>query len=358
MTPTLARMVAARAHTLGKPIKWFSVPRLCRAERPQRGRLREFFQWNIDIVGEPSEVADAECVFVAVDFFRGLGLTPEHVQVKINSRAIVAALLHSVKIDDEQMPSVYAALDKRDKVSAEAFAEMLDDLNLTPEQRETLTVMGEAKGEKGFARIEQLLADDADGTAQCQSLRRVFEALDQLGIAEYCTYDMGVVRGLAYYTGMVFEAFGLGGLRRAICGGGRYDELVSNLGGPSMGGVGFATSDVVIQDVLAEFDLLPELEEQADFFVIDADAGVFPQVLDIVGKMRAAGIQAAFSYNRQGVGKQFKQAANRNARRVVIVEPDFAETRAVNVKDMASGKQQTIALDALLSDPFQDIPGA
>ncbi len=355
MTPTLARMVAARAHTLGKPIKWFSVPRLCRAERPQRGRLREFFQWNIDIVGEPSEVADAECIFVAIDFFRLLGLAPEQVAVKINSRAIVAALLRTVELADDQLPGVYAALDKRDKVSDEAFGEMLDELGVNNRQRETLLAMGEAKGEAGLARIEALLADDPAGAEHCASLRRVFHYLERLGVADYCGYDMGVVRGLAYYTGMVFEGFSLGGLRRAICGGGRYDELVSNLGGPSMGGVGFATSDVVIQDVLAEFGLLPQLDAATDYFVIDADESVFPQVLNIVGEMRKAGIAAAFSYNRQGVGKQFKQAAGRKARRVAIVEADFAQSGAVTVKDMAAGKQAVVPLAKLLADPFQDI---
>ncbi|MCB1128770.1 MAG: ATP phosphoribosyltransferase regulatory subunit, partial [Verrucomicrobiae bacterium] len=169
-------------------------------------------------------------------------------------------------------------------------------------------------------------------------------------------YDMGVVRGLAYYTGTVFEGFGRGGLQRAICGGGRYDELVSNLGGPPMGGVGFATSDVVIADVLEEFGLTPELSESADYFIIDADSAVFAGVLNLVGQLRASGVDAAFSYARQGVGKQFKQAAARNVRRVAILEGDFAATQAVNVKDMASGRQAVVPLADLLRDPFGPLP--
>ena len=183
--------------------------------------------------------------------------------------------------------SVFAALDKRDKMPADAFAELVEKLGLSQSQQQTLVEMGEAKGPDGFKRIEELLADDERGTDHCRSLRRVFDFLDAMGVAPYCTYDMGVVRGLAYYTGMVFEAFGLGGLRRAICGGGRYDRLLSDLGGPPMGGVGFATSDVVIQDVLAELGKLPETDEESEFFIIDADPSVFDCVLGIVGQLRA-----------------------------------------------------------------------
>lgn len=354
MTPTLARMVAAKANALAKPIKWFSAPRLCRAERPQRGRLREFFQWNIDIVGEDGAVADAECIYVAADFFRSVGLAPSELQIRINSRAVVAALLRTVAIGSELLPGVYAALDKRDKLDAEKFAEMIGELGLDDRQRGLLLEM-DAKGPDGLARIEGLLAGDDEGKAQCERLREVFALLDAMGVGPYCAYDMGVVRGLAYYTGVVFEAFGTGGLRRAVCGGGRYDELVANLGGPPMGGVGFATSDVVIQDVLAEFGRLPELAAAGGLFVVDAAAELFPSVLEIVGLLRQRGLTADFSYKRQAIGKQFKQASARGARRVVIVEPDFAQTRRVSVKDMSTGSQTSgVALDDLLADPFSE----
>jgi len=356
MTPTLARMVAARANTLARPIKWFSVPRLCRAEKPQRGRLREFFQWNIDIVGVDSVLADAECIFVAVDFFRSLGLSPEQVGVRINSRAVVSALLEHLAIATDKLPGVYAALDKRDKLAPEAFAELLEKQELSAAQRDALIGIGEARGDEGLERIAGMLTGSEAGAAAIADLREVFNHLAAFGAEAYCAYDMGVVRGLAYYTGTVFEGFGRGGLQRAICGGGRYDELVSNLGGPPMGGVGFATSDVVIADVLEEFGLTPELSESADYFIIDADSAVFAGVLNLVGQLRASGVDAAFSYARQGVGKQFKQAAARNVRRVAILEGDFAATQAVNVKDMASGRQAVVPLTELLRDPFGPLP--
>lgn len=355
MTPTLARMVGARVNSLPKPIKWYSQPRLCRAERPQRGRLREFFQWNIDIIGEQSELADAECIFVLVDFFRELGLTPDQVEIKLNSREIVASLLHAANVPDEKQAAVYAALDKRDKLSAEAFEELLAKIELNEDQKDILKRFGESSGPEGLSAISTFLDESKVPTAGCDSVRRVLELLNAFDAGDYCRFDMGVVRGLAYYTGVVFEAFGKGGLRRAVGGGGRYDQLIENMGGPSVGAVGFATSDVVIADLLDEFDRMPEATGAIDYFVIDADPSVFDVVLKITAKLREKGISTSFSYLRQGVGKQFKQAASRNAARVVIVEADFNSSKSVSVKDMATSSQATIALDAFLDNPNCEI---
>ncbi len=344
-------MVAARVNSLPKPIKWYSQPRLCRAERPQRGRLREFFQWNIDIIGEQSELADAECIFVLVDFYRELGLTPEQVEIKLNSREIVASLMQAANVPEAKQPAVYAALDKRDKLSPEAFEEVLAKIELEAEQKEILKRFGESSGPEGLAAIKSFLTEAKVATTGCDSVRRVLELLNAFDAGAYCRFDMGVVRGLAYYTGVVFEAFGKGGLRRAVGGGGRYDQLIENMGGPSVGAVGFATSDVVIADLLGEFDRMPVASDAIDYFVIDADPSVFDVVLKITAKLREQGLATSFSYPRQGVGKQFKQAASRNAARVVIVEADFKTSNTVSVKDMATSNQTTIALDAFLNDP-------
>jgi histidyl-tRNA synthetase len=351
MTPTLARMVAARVNSLPKPIKWYSQPRLCRAERPQRGRLREFFQWNIDIIGEQSELADAECIFVLVDFFRELGLSPDQVEIKLNSREIVASLLQAANVPSVKQPAVYAALDKRDKLSADAFEELLSKIDLEADQIDILKRYGETSGPEGLDAIATYLSGSNVATDGCEGVRRVMGLLGAFGAGDYCRFDMGVVRGLAYYTGVVFEAFGKGGLRRAIGGGGRYDQLIESMGGPSVGAVGFATSDVVIADVLAEFDRMPAAASTLDYFVIDADPSVFDAVLNITAKLRQKGQSASFSYLRQGVGKQFKQAASRNAARVVIIEADFNASRNVGVKDMATSNQATLALDAFLDNP-------
>ncbi|MEZ6084733.1 MAG: histidine--tRNA ligase [Phycisphaerae bacterium] len=351
MTPTLARMVAARVNSLPKPIKWYSQPRLCRAERPQRGRLREFFQWNIDIIGEQSELADAECIFVLVDFYRELGLTPEQVEIKLNSREIVASLLQAANVPEAKQPAVYAALDKRDKLSPEAFEEVLAKIELETEQKEILKRFGESSGPEGLAAIKSFLTEAKVATTGCDSVRRVLELLNAFDAGAYCRSSTWVLCA-GWLTTPVSSSKRLEkGLRRAVGGGGRYDQLIENMGGPSVGAVGFATSDVVIADLLGEFDRMPVASDAIDYFVIDADPSVFDVVLKITAKLREQGLATSFSYPRQGVGKQFKQAASRNAARVVIVEADFNTSNTVSVKDMATSNQTTIALDAFLNDP-------
>ena len=185
-------------------------------------------------------------------------------------------------------------------------------------------------------------------------MRSLVEHLTTLRVADYCAFDMGIVRGLDYYTGVVFEAFGKGKLQRAICGGGRYDQLLEVLGGPPMSGIGFGTSDVVMLDLLNDLGRLPpeaRVSRQIDFFVIDADPARFEAVLDLVAQLREAGHGAAFSYRRQAIGKQLKQASGCRARRAVIVGSEYTERKALAVKDLMTGKQVEIPVDTFLADP-------
>jgi len=356
MTPTLARMVAARANALRKPIKWYSVPRLCRAERPQRGRLREFFQWNIDILGEDDVLADAECIFVAIDFLREVGLSAKHVVMKISSRSLLAAVLRANGFVEEQLEAVYVALDRRDKLSAEEFQKTINALGVSSAQRGLLFRLGEAKGPHALNMIEDVVGDDPEGKQQLADLRRLLELLETMGVGPYCAVDMGVVRGLAYYTGPVFEAFGKTGLQRAILGGGRYGDLLKTVGGAPMSGTGFGLGDVVIQDLLEEYDLLQLRPRGRTVFVVDADAKnpeLFKRVLNIASELRRRKVTAGYSYRRQALGKQLKQANDRNARRVIIVEEGTLTDNTVSLKDMRAGTQRTFPLDTVLDDPFQ-----
>ena len=356
MTPTLARMIAARANSLSRPIKWFSVPRLCRAERPQRGRLREFFQWNIDVVGVDDVLADAECIFVALDFFREIGLTPDDMVMKINSRSLLAALLEARGIDRDQHDAIFVVLDKRDKLPEEAFIEAVGKIARNNDEKTSLLAIGQAAGEEGLASMVKLAAGNAAAEAELARLNELFGLLGTMGVADYCTFDMSIVRGLAYYTGTVFEGFSTGGLRRAICGGGRYDQLLEVLGGPPMSGVGFGTSDVVIQDVLEERDRLPPeacASGQVDFFLIDADRALFEKVLEMAALLRHQGVSAAFSYRRQAVGKQLKQASGNGARFAVIVGSELTERGVVGIKNLETGKQVDMDAETFLADPSQ-----
>lgn len=354
MTPTLARMICAKAHSLPRPIKWFSTPRLCRAERPQRGRLREFFQWNIDIVGTDDVVSDAECIFVILDFFRQIGLTPADVVLKINSRSLLAALLSARGFEPSRHQEIYTVLDKRDKLPEDAYAEVLGKVVRTDREKADLRAIVQAHGENGLNEIAGLVTHDPAATAEVELLRRLFGLLGTMGVADYCTFDMSVVRGLAYYTGVVFEGFGKAGLQRAICGGGRYDQLLELLGGPPMSGIGFGTSDVVILDLLAELDRLPadaRVSKRVEFYVIDADPSRFETVLDLVARLRSAGYAAEFSYKRQAIPKQFKQASAVGAKHAVIVGSEFADRRAVAVKNLTTGRQVELPVDEFLKNP-------
>lgn len=354
MTPTLARMIAARANALPRPIKWFSVPRLCRAERPQRGRLREFFQWNIDVVGVDDVLADAECIFVAVDFFREVGLTHDEVVMKINSRSLLSALLAARGIEQDRHDDIFVVLDKRDKMPEAAFVEAVGKITRNGKEKTALLAIGQATGPAGLKSMAELAAGNESAESELARLKELFDLLEKMGIADYCTFDMGVVRGLAYYTGIVFEAFSTSGLRRAICGGGRYDQLLESLGGPPMSGVGFGTSDVVIQDVLEELDRLPDeacVSGQVDFFLIDADSTLFGKVLEMTASLRCNGISAVFSYRRQAVGKQLQQASKNGARFAVIVGTELTERDVVGIKNLGTGQQVEMDVETFLANP-------
>lgn len=350
MTPTLARMINARIATLPRPIKWFSMPRLNRAERQQRGRLREFFQWNIDIVGSDELIADAEAIFVAIDFFREVGLTPETVVMKVSSRRMVGRLLCDLGFAEADLSALYALLDRKNKLPPAAYAEQLARAVPDADRRKRLDELFAcgSLAEVGKSADWSAAAREAIG-----EVSELFGLLGTLGVADYCAFDIGVIRGLAYYTGPVFEAYGKGGLKRAICGGGRYDDLLKGLGGEAVGAVGFGSSDVVVQDVLEEFRLLPGLQTAGPihFFVIDADPALFGRVLSTVGALRGKGFGAEFSYRRQAVGKQLRAASARQARVAVILGQETTHGEQVTVKRLAGGEQSQVALASLLADP-------
>lgn len=342
MTPTLARMVAAHANALPRPIKWFSIPRMCRAERPQRGRLREFFQWNVDILGIEDVLADAEVMAVGVNFLKAIGLTPAETRMHYSSRPLGAAVLKRMGVSDEQVPSAFALIDRLDKYSANDFCDQWREQLGSGSDPHAVLEMFQASD---WSTVTQLLAEeDQPLVEEIEQLQKHF---DQFGIAEYCVFDLRIVRGLAYYTGPVFEVK-MKGLR-SLFGGGRYDNLTELLGGPKVTGVGFGAGDAPLFECLKELKRMPELAPSLDVFVIDADNELFANTLEIVGKLRQAGLGTDFSYKRQAVGKQFKQAATRNARFAVIVGAEFRDAGQLAVKDLSAGSQETLSLEETIA---------
>lgn len=344
MTPTLARMVAARANALPRPIKWYSIPRMCRAERPQRGRLREFFQWNIDILGSESPLADAEIIACAVALFRRLGLTSSDVAMRLNSRPLVDAVLGARGIDANNMTTAYRLLDRFAKLSAEDFAKQWDAEYAAALPAKDLRALVEG------ADLEQVLEIAGDAPAAGQ-FREFWQYLDAFGVADWCVYDLKIVRGLAYYTGIVFEAHARQHDLRALLGGGRYDNLCGLLDGPQVTGVGLGMGDASTLELLRELGKLPEDTDALDVFVIDAGAEYFPAALELAGKLRDAGLRVDFSYKRQNVGKQFKQCDKRGARYAIVVGAEYAAEQKVAVKNMETQEQQDVPVRSLMEQP-------
>ena len=346
ITPSLARMVNAKINSLPRPIKWFSVPRLCRAENPQKGRLREFFQWNIDIIGSDDVLADAECIFVCVDFLREVGLTPQDVQVRIGSRPLTLAALRSAGVPAEATDAALPILDKRPKVSDDEFRGLATEGGLSDEQVRAVCRFQDCRSTE---EVRSALGGADDSEDQIGALNRLRDCLKTMGVGEYCTLDMRIVRGLAYYTGIVYEVFDAGGALRAIAGGGRYDNLLEVLGGPKVGACGFGMGDVVLGILLREKGKVRPgiLAQGLDFYVIDDEGCPLETVMQVVGALRSKGASADFSYKRQPTGKQLKEANRRGAKRAVIVRPG----NTVAVKDLVTGEQQDCRIEDILAGP-------
>ncbi len=346
MTPSLARMINQKLNALPRPIKWFSLPRLFRYEQPQKGRLREFFQWNVDVIGSNAVIADAECIFTAVDYLRSIGLRADDVEVCLSSRSMLAAMLKSQGFTDDQLDTVYTLLDKRPKLPEEAFNALAEEQVPEPALREKLMVV------QGIEQLDEVdkFAGSEEARTTLAELKELFDILDKMGIGDYCRFDIKIVRGLAYYTGPVYEIFDKKREFRAICGGGRYDNLLAGLGGQAVPATGFGMGDVVLEEVLRKKNLLGATGKMLDYFVVDAGNDLFDRLLDLVSRLRALGYKTAFDYRRTGMGKQLKQAASQNARFAVILGQETIDNNEITLKNMAEGTQATIGLDAFLAN--------
>lgn len=357
MTPTLARMMAERASSLPKPIKWFSIPQLFRYERSQRGRLREHFQLNVDIVGASEVEADVELLAVALEVQKELGLTREDVIARVNDRRIVAGVLSLIGVPAESGAAAYSAIDKFRKVPHETFAELLSRAGVPQARADELTGLCAgtiAIGDwfREHAHEDVGVGDDVIvGAARraVHDLEHYLSRMNERGLGELVEVDFSIVRGLAYYTGIVFELYDRKGKERAICGGGRYDDLVASLGGPDIPALGFGMGDVVLTLMLRDRGLVPEPPPRVDVVVIPVGAELVGAARGLVDELRRAGIRAETPFTPAGVGKDLKTASRDRARYAVIVGPDEWTAGDVNVKDLATGEQERVPRDALAS---------
>lgn len=354
ITPTLARMVNQRINSLAMPIKWFSVPRLFRAERPQKGRLREFFQWNIDIIGVDDVRADADVIFTTVDYLRDVGLKPDDIVVKISSRKMLAAVLKMIGIPEERLESLYAVLDKKNKLPAKTFESMLNevlpDSEMADKVRSFMELRTISQIENMFGRQEAF-----------NELTELMRSLDNMEIGDYYRFDPGIVRGLAYYTGIVFEIYDRASELRAIGGGGRYDDLLKQFGGPDVPATGMGMGDCVLEILLREKKLLDVRlpGKRLDFFIVwvpniivfkdKAKSSPLEVANKLAAKLRRKDLYVDLSYKLTILSKQLKEASARNAKKCIIIGEEFNNNQLV-VKDMTTGEQKTIEIDKFFAE--------
>lgn len=330
MTPTLARLVIQKGSALKKPFKWFSMPRLFRYERAQKGRLREFFQLNLDILGTDSVYAEADLLCAIAAMMADFGLSSADYTMGVSSRKMLACFLEELGAPDAT--KVYPLLDRRLKMKPEEFATELAATGLDASQCARLDAFMSCKS---IAEVQALIAAPAT-VAACDELVELFRILNAAGIADCVGLDLSVVRGLAYYTGIVFEVFDKGKNMRAVAGGGRYDSLTEVLGGQKVPGVGFGMGDVVLADLLRDRGLLPVGRSDLHVYVASFTNDM-PAVFRVATALRSLGLHCSHPLAPAKMGKQMELANAAGARMVVYVDGDKASAGEYEYKVLADG---------------------
>jgi histidyl-tRNA synthetase len=343
MTPSFARMVAARAKALAKPVRWFSIPQLFRYERQQRGRLREHFQLNVDIVGEKDVTADAELVALGIDVMRVLGLSQKDIVVRFSNRQWLNAVLAGAGVDETKFTDAYHVMDKLHRQPLEVSHQKLEAIGVASD---TATAVLDSVREVAVPGGKSAMASLAWAKIGPEMERYLSYVSSLLGVeaSTWMKLDLSIVRGLAYYTGIVFEIFDRQGEMRAICGGGRYDGLLAASGGPDLPALGFGMGDVVLSDLVRERGLMPVLHRSLDVWVAagggdKADEDNVLEVMTLAGRLRREKLAVEYGMRRQSLSRQLESASAANARFVAIVHETGREADAATVRDLHTGTQ-------------------
>lgn len=338
MTPTLARMVAGKINELPRPVRWFAIPNFWRYERPQRGRLREFWQLNVDVLGGDPLLADAEILSFAIDLVREFG-GERFVSIKVNNRRLIDHFFEKLGLGAETALKATKALDARAKIGEEAYTKWLTDLGLTSEQQ--------AQMEKFFhSSFEKIAAE-----YPCQGvdeLSALFQLMRESGTGDRVVFDPMVLRGLDYYTGTVFEMYDISPENnRAMFGGGRYDNLIGLFGNHKLSGVGLGWGDVTLKNFLETHGLLPKMGSGVDVFVTLPKMEYRSKAEEIVRALRSAGLKVSTPLSADGFGAQLKLANKHGARVAVLLgDAELAQGQVV-VKDLLKGEQSTQPIEGL-----------
>lgn len=320
MTPSLARMVGARANGMAKPIRWFAVGESYRYEKPQKGRLRAFYQLNADLLGEAGPAADAELIALCADCLLGFGLTQQDFRIRISDRTLWFRYLASVGVPEANASGVLSVVDKLERGAPKDLLEAMTAalVGTACDAAQILTAARVFAATRSLEDLTQLAAGDAAMTARLEEWGQLLGTLRAMGFGECIVLDLTIVRGLAYYTGFVFEAFETGGEARALAGGGRYDALVKKLGGPDLPAVGFGMGDVTLRDLLEAKKLLPAYADGPDFFVMVLGADVRSAALEDVANLRRAGFRVEYNLKDGKFGKLAQQAETAGAKYALV----------------------------------------
>ena len=342
MTPSLARLILQHNKSLSFPIKWFSMPQCFRYERMTKGRRREHFQWNADIIGQPHILAEAEILMLLISACESMGLTKKEFKVFINDRRILNAILTQINVPEDLHSTVMVILDKRDKISSEALVAMLEDTGMSAKQ---VGQLNEYLSNTDLKDLEENLSD----TTGVEQLHSLMDMMDTAGCSGYLKFDISIVRGLSYYTGAVFEVNSPEKKHRAICGGGRYDSLLSAFGGETVPAVGFGFGDVVVLDVLKELGRFPELPRKLDYTIIPFASEQVGIALKIAAELRMQGSVVDCNFSMKKMKKTMRQANESGAAKAILLFPEELAEDKVVIRDMILHEQKPVKIADLIS---------
>ena len=342
MTPSLARLVLQQEKSLSFPIKWFSMPQCFRYERMTKGRRREHFQWNADIIGQHEVVAEAEILMLLISACESMGLSTNDFRVFINDRRILNAILSQINVPQVLHSEVMVIMDKRDKIPPEALSKMLEAMRMTTKQ------VGQLNEYLSKSDLEEL-RENLKNTEGIEELQHLMKLMETAGYKNYLQFDISIVRGLSYYTGAVFEVNSPEKQHRAICGGGRYDSLLSTYGGETVPAVGFGFGDVVVLDVLKELKRFPELSRKLDYTIIPFANEQIGIALKIAAELRLQGSTVDCNFSMKKMKKMIQQAHESGAAKAILLFPDELSDDKVVIRDMQLHEQKPVRITDLFS---------
>jgi histidyl-tRNA synthetase len=343
MTPTVARMIAAKLKEFSFPLRWYSIPNVFRYEKPQKGRTREHWQLNVDIFGVKNLNADIEMISMASTIMRNFGLKDSDFEIRINNRKIINYILHDLfKLNDDDSYKISKIIDKKAKISSNDFREMVQEI--IPERSSEFV---EILSSKNFSEFVSKLPKDAELNGGILEIKEILEKLEKLGITN-AIFAQDIMRGFDYYTGMVFEVYDKNPENiRAVFGGGRYDELLAMFGKEVVPAVGFGMGDVVIRDILETYKLLPEIKPAAQLHICVMNDDYIGYAQDLAQKTRENGIKTTVDYSNKKIGDQFKYADKNKIPFVVVIGENEVKSGKLKMKELLSGKETEVTEDTI-----------